>query len=97
MCTARTRNQYTKSTRRNVLLVEAKVKPELTRTEYLYNIKPEVIRDMPNLESLYYRKKHAKLLTRELVKVHHTEQDDERLNEVLAALKWLDRAIKELT
>ena len=74
---------------------------ELSRTEYLYGFKPEVIRDMPNLESLYYRKEHAWILARELVEIDHVTRHntgiDTRLDAILDALKWLDRAIKELT
>lgn len=68
----------------------------MTRTEYLYGFFPKVIIAMPNLESLHYRKEHAKILIDKLYEVGMYTRDDERIDEIHAAIKWCDRAIKEL-
>ena len=67
-----------------------------TRTEYLYNIKPELLRDMPYLESLHFRKQHAKDLIATLIEEHYYARDEERISAIHSAIRWCDRAIKEL-
>lgn len=51
---------------------------------------------MPYKEALLYKKAHAKALADRLLSTHFTEQETHRINEVLKAVKFNERLLKEL-
>lgn len=65
-------------------------------TKYLYDIDPEIIRDMPYETALEFRIYCCKALLKKLVEVHYTTRDDIRINHVMDAEKFNQKLLNEL-
>lgn len=65
-------------------------------TQYLYNIDPSELTNMPYKEALEYKRFCANELVKRLIKPHFTERNDVRLNAVLKARSFNDKLLKEL-
>ncbi len=71
-------------------------KKELKKTEYLFGIHPSEFRKMNYIDVLYLKLNGASNVLEELLQVHYSKRDDERINDVLKAIEHTRQLIIEL-
>lgn len=65
-------------------------------TQYLYNLEPSVLADMPYKQAIQLKKQKASELLKELHQPGFMEQDDERIKAVYKAEKFNTQLLEEL-
>lgn len=59
----------------------------MSRTQYLYGIEPYQLKGMEYFEAIEYKIRKAEELLAELCEVDYMTRDNQRLNEILNAIK----------
>ncbi len=65
-------------------------------TQYLYNIDPKILKDMPYEEAILLKLSSAKILISQLLEPHYSVRDEERIAAVGKAESFSKKALKEL-
>jgi len=65
-------------------------------TEYLYNCSPQEFIALPYKQALEYKFNKAQMLLFELMEVHYSQRDDERVKHVFNAVKFNQKLLEEL-
>lgn len=68
----------------------------IKRTEYLFGVKPDKFKNLNYVDVLYLKLSGASNVLEELLQVHYSQRDDERINDVLKAIEHTRQLIIEL-
>lgn len=69
---------------------------EMKKSEYLYGVQGSHFRNMIYTDALTEKIRLAKEMVKELLKVHYTKIDNNRLNKVIDSINFNNAMLKEL-